>query len=306
MISETNEYKTFLSEFDSNLTFISELSELIRYNGGVISFITDKNIYEVDTELLDSAVQTLRSIKLCCSIGSFSDANTLVRKLRDDVILYVFILEIVQNRKFLNEEDLSKFAPKNNKFDADRFLEVLDNIRFNDTLSDDERAIDAWLSNTVDKLPNPIKKRLSFENYMKRLKQNTYIADILSTYNLEDYWEKLRHRLNDYVHNNGKKFTIQNSIVGSDKALEILLKNINTHISYISSFFLVLILMVDAKLIGSSDLIDYLDANVEPPEGCQYLIAPFAQEFIDTKVVKLHSELKQYLQANNNNGMKID
>ena len=37
-------------------------------------------------------------------------------------------------------------------------------------------------------------------------------------------------------------------------------------------------------------MIDHLDADMEPPEDCQYFIANFVQEFIDTKITKLHPE----------------
>jgi len=88
--------------------------------------------------------------------------------------------------------------------------------------------------------------------------------------------------------------------------VETYLKEILTQTSCISSLFLVLLLMVQSSLISSSDLIDHLDANLEPPEGCQYEIAPFIQNFIDLNVVRLHPELKEFLKDNNVNGMKID
>jgi hypothetical protein len=53
-------------------------------------------------------------------------------------------------------------------------------------------------------------------------------------------------------------------------------------------------------------MIDYLDFDMQPPEDCQYQIAPFIQDYIDNKVVKIHPELKQFLKDNNNYGMKIN
>lgn len=64
--------------------------------------------------------------------------------------------------------------------------------------------------------------------------------------------------------------------------------------------------MVDSTLISSTDYINHLDCNLEPPEDSQYFIASFIQDFIDSKVSKLHPELKQYLKDNNINGMKIE
>lgn len=91
-IDETEEFKTFAKEIDYLIDFFKSFSELIFYNGRVISFISDNNYLTLDTTLIDSSSQTLQSIKLCCSIGSFSDANTLIRKLRDDLIQYIYIV----------------------------------------------------------------------------------------------------------------------------------------------------------------------------------------------------------------------
>ena len=305
-INEIEAYETFSKDFDYQVDFLQNLSELITYNGVVISFIANENIHILDTSLIDNSVQTLKSIKLCCSIGSFSDANTLIRKLRDDLILYIFVLDIIHNRKSFNEDDLNDFDFKNESFDAEKFTKSFLNIRFNNILTENEQVVDAWFNNTVNELHFKIKKKLDFSNYMTHLQGNSNVNEILVHYNLQDYWENLRRKLNDYVHNNGVKFTRQNYISANNKYIDTHLKNINIRVSYISSLFLVLLLMVNSKLISSTDLIDHLDGNIEPPEDCQYFIAKFIQEFIDLKVSKLHPELKAYLKDNNKYGMKIE
>lgn len=301
-IKETEEFGAFASEIDSLIDFFENFSGLMFFNGRIISFISDKNIYALNTNLIDSSVQTLRSIKLCCSIGSFSDANTLIRKLRDDLIQYVYILNIVKLRQPFVEDDL-----KNIKFDnPENFANSLLDIKLSDNLTDDEKAISAWLNNTVSDLTGHLKRKLEFKNYMKILKQNRHIIQILKKYKLEKYWESLRSRLNDYVHNNGTKFSTYNLIKANDKNLKIHLNNINIRTSYISSFFITLLLMIDSSLISSTDYIDHIECDLDPPDNSQYYIASFIQNFIDTKVSKLHPELKQFLKDNDNYGMKIE
>jgi len=78
-VGETEQYKIFAEEFDKSIDFLDSLSTLIKYNSRLILFKTNKSSHFIDTSLLDNSVQTLRSIKLCSSIGSFSDSNTLVR-----------------------------------------------------------------------------------------------------------------------------------------------------------------------------------------------------------------------------------
>jgi hypothetical protein len=301
-VDETEEFKNFSTEIDNLVEFFKRFSELIFYNGRIISFFTDSSIHYLNTSLLDSSSQTLRSIKLCCSIGSFSDANTLIRKFRDDLILYVYILSIIDTRTPFIEEDL-----KNLKIDnPEEFVDSFSTIRINSILTDEEKAVTAWFTNSVSDLPKSIRRKLEFENYMKIIKQNPKISHILEQYNLQNYWETLRKRLNDYVHNNGVRFSTHNSIRVNDKNLDVHLKNINTRTFYIASFFIVALLMVDSSLIASTDYIDHLDCNLEPPEDSQYFVANFIQHFIDSRITKLHPELKQYLIDNNNYAMKIE
>ena len=141
---------------------------------------------------------------------------------------------------------------------------------------------------------------------MTVLKQNDNINHILTEYKLQEYWETLRKRLNNYVHNNGTLFSRHNFISVIDKNLGTHLNNICVRTTYVSSFFIVVLLMIESSLISSTDYIDHLDCNMEPPKDSQYFVASFVQDFIDKKVATLHPELKQYLKDNNINGMKIE
>ena len=301
-IDETEEFKNFSEDIDYITDFFSNLSDLIFFNGSVISFFSYKDLHTLDTNLIHSSAQTLKSIKLCCSIGSISDANTLIRKLRDDLIQYIYILNVINLRKPFIEESLKDFKTD----EPEKFINTLSNLQYNDILTDDEQAVTAWFKNAVQDLKRPIRRKLEFENYMIFLKQNKNINQILTEYNLEEYWETLRKRLNNYVHNNGKNFSNHNFISAYDKNLGTHLNNINIRTSYISSFFLVVLLMIESSLISSSDYMDHLECNLEPPENSQYYIANFVQDFIDKKISKIHPELKQYLKDNNIHGMKIE
>lgn len=300
-IEDTEEFRVFSLDIDYLIEFIDGFSDLLTYNGHVISFITDKDFHTLNTTLIDSCSQTLKSIKLCSSIGSFSDANTLVRKLRDDLLQYVYILNIINLRKPFFDEGVKNIKTDN----PEDFAYSILNLQLNNELTEDEQAVTAWFKNTVSDLLRPVKKKLEFENYMKVLKQNKNVYHILTSYNLQEYWEALRKNLNNYVHNNGTRFSNHNSISAYDKNLGTHLKNINTRTSYVTSFFLVLILMIESSLISSTDYIDHLDCDLEPPEDSQYCVASFIQDFIDKKVAKIHPELKQYLIDNNIHGMKI-
>ena len=75
-ITEVEKYKIFETEFDNNIDFLKNFTDLVTFSGRLISFISKEKVLIVNSSLLESSVQTLKSIKLCCSIGSFSDANS--------------------------------------------------------------------------------------------------------------------------------------------------------------------------------------------------------------------------------------
>lgn len=278
MILDSEEFKKFDLEFQQNSGFLDNLSKLIAISGRIIMFISNKGFYTINTALLENSIRTLESIKMCSSLGNFADANTLIRKLRDDLLLYVYIISITNKRRLTSNSDLT----------------------------DDEKAVEAWLNNTVKELDYKTKKKLGFDNYMKYLKKDPNIENILKSYQLDNYWSYLTTKLNDYVHNNGLQFTLHNVIKSNTTQININLLNINIRTSFIITFFLILILMTESSLLSSGDAIDYLEEDLDIPEGCQFEIAPFIQKYIDEKVIKIHPELKQFLKDNNSHGMTIE
>lgn len=280
-INETSEYQKFSKEIDYLIDFFDSFYELSTYNGRIISYYCNNQYFRLDGTLIQSTTQTLKSIKLSCSIGSFSDANTLIRKVRDDLFQFLFILNIINSRSSPSfEENLNP--------------------------NEDQQTVFAWFGNTVKDLPKKIKKKLEFENYMTVLQKNNAVQKILDKYKLENYWDTLRRKLNDYVHNNGIMYCRQNCIEVDNKYINIHFENSITRLDYVCSLFLSLLLMIDSAIIMSSDYIDHIDMNMEPPENSQFWIPDFIQNFIDTKITELHPELKQFIKENNIDGMRIE
>lgn len=205
------------------------------------------------TTLIDSAHRTVRNLKACCSIGAFSDANTLVRKLRDDLLQYTYVLSIINEfSRNINLDDL--YIMPENKENIDH--ELIERLK--SKLPKYELAVRAWCGNTVDKQKWSIRKKLDYLNYMEVLKNNHFVIQVLNQYDLENYWDKLSKRLNNYVHGNGTSYATHNRVMKHDENLEVHLKNIEYRTSYVVSFFMVLLLMIDSSLISSSDYTDYV------------------------------------------------
>lgn len=298
-IDENEEFLVFAKEIDDLSEFLELFSDLIVQNGHNISFCQNGKYFSVNTTLIDSASKTIKSIKLCCSIGSFSDANTLIRKLRDDLLQYVYILIITVSRQ--------SFRPESARESIKETLNLLSRLPPYDTLSEDEEAVKAWFENKVEEL-NPRKKRmkLDFENYMNVFRKNEKINKILKEFGLDHRWNELSRNLNNYVHNNGVKYSKHNIIDANNNILGTHLNEINNKTSYIVSVFVVLIILTKSDLIASTDYMDHVELEREPIENSQYFIANGIQEFIDTKISKIHPELIDFLKRNNTHSMIID
>lgn len=299
-IAETEYFTSFSKDMNYLISFFDNLSDLISRNNREALFFSKIESFSLGTELIESSAKTLKSIILCCSIGSFSDANTLIRKFRDDLIQYVYMLSIITSRKPFLEESINDL---NVKAPEDITNSIL-NLQFNELLTDDEEALTAWFKASVSESKR-FKDKLKYGNYMEVLKQNENIKNVLVKYKLQEYWNDLSKRLNDFVHNNGIQFSKLNKISVYNKDLRIYLRNISKTSACISSFFLILLLMIDSSLIASSDYIDHLECHINPPRDSQYFIPYFVQDFIDRKVSKLHPNINQYLKENNISGMNI-
>lgn len=297
-IDQTLDFQSFSGEIDYLSEFLSDFAQLISFNGHIISFFSDNHYFILDTKLLESSAKTLESIKLCCSIGCFSDAHTLIRKLRDDLLQYLYIITVMTNRNPFTDESIAGIQTDN----PEKFTDSISKLRFNKELSMDEQAVISWFENTMT---NSFRKQLDFQNYMRVLKLNDNINQILNKYNLKEYWERLRKKLNDYVHSNGEKI-VRHNVYADLNLINSQLENIIHSSTYVLSFFIALLLMIDSSLISSTDHIDYLESNLTPPPDSQYWIPGFIQEFIDNKIAKLHPELKQYIKDNNVHGMNIE
>lgn len=61
-------------------------------------------------ETMMSICRTLETIDFCCNREAYSDAYTLIRKYRDDLMQYLFVLNVIQNEHGLTDEEAEKFT----------------------------------------------------------------------------------------------------------------------------------------------------------------------------------------------------
>ena len=66
-----------------------------------------KGPYMLSGETMMSICKTLETIDFCCNRDAYSDAYTLLRKYRDDLMQYLFVLNVIQNKHGLTDEEVT-------------------------------------------------------------------------------------------------------------------------------------------------------------------------------------------------------
>ncbi|MEX2410280.1 MAG: hypothetical protein WD607_02725 [Candidatus Paceibacterota bacterium] len=249
-------YQSALKEVESVIEIYKSISDLILFTGKLYMVIVSGRSCILGTELIDSTVMTLKNIKSCLTNGSLSDAYTLLRKVRDESLLFLYFLIIVRNNH-------------------SKKVEINDQIQ---NLFD-------WYDSKISYIKNE-----EVFNYIRKY-QN--VDSVISKHDLDSEWEELRIKLNEYVHTKGVKNASSNysQIYDYESGFE----EIGEDIKYIAVSFIFILLMIDSTVIMSTDYIDYLEMNMIPPDGSQYEIAPVVQKFIDTYLKTYNNELVTFI-----------
>lgn len=296
-----NEFNKVIDKTSDLLDFLGDSAT----QSPIINTISNKT-YILNAEFLFATSNTLNSITACCRIGCFADANMLIRKYRDDLFLYLYIIETSNNLKGLTEEEINKIVA--GEMTGEKLLKIVmltSTIMSSGIRKDKEdKAVDAWFNNAVKS--KKYKDCIDICNYIKYLKRNRLIKDCIEKFNLKEKWIDLGYRQNDYTHNNGRRFLTDNIIsYNESKKSESLLNKVYEDIATITSYFLIILILIKPEYISSSTYVDFLDNGLVPPSESQYWIASIVQEYLDEFVIKLHPDIKEYLRDNNPYGMKI-
>ena len=261
--------------------------------------IGKKGKYAISTETMMSVLNTLTAIDFCSSRNAYSDAYTLIRKYRDDLMQYLFILNVIQNTHGLTEDEINSYT-----FDLDSMIKMIESdfsiLSSGKYKSDVQLAMESWMYNDLDDTNNAQYRKQYFDTskYKKYLMSTDKRIDSLMKTFLNPIWASSDRTLNNYVHTNGKKYLTDNYIYQVDsqkKTVEL----VNT-LQQITNIFLCLLAIVDSTKMMSSDYRDYSEMGEQPPDNCQYWVCPCIIDYFN---ISLNKELLSYIQANENNGM---
>ena len=244
------EIRDFLNEF-GYLTSNRDIL-IIRRIGPVCSNI-----------ILTSATKTLESIRYCCINANIADAYTLLRKYRDDLFYYLYLLAVADNSDFT------------------RFVEL-------EHLNEAEKNIWNWFNNQ--------QKNLHISSVLKYLATNKEIKKAIERFKLRDWFDRIGIKLNDFVHANGRVFYNKsyNRMV-NEQNVKLLCEEFAQITVSITVVFIFLIVIINPFLVMANDYLDYLEFNEIPPEGSQHWVAPFISDFLIKYISVLDENCINYL-----------
>lgn len=272
--------------------------------------LADDEIYIIDGAPIEATKETLLSILNCCKRACFSDAFTLLRKFRDDLAQYLFIIFTIQRIEGLSNKELDKYLKDlSDIHSVTEGLNLLyDIMSSNKKKKPHKKAIDAWLANTLSDASKIEERRQYFSasRYINTLTEKDETIKICHETYLKQLWDKNNNELNNYVHQNGTRYYLSNIPKLNRKRREELINDMILTIRETLIIFVSLIILIKPSSIAASNYTDYLDMGMSPPEGSQYLIAPVIQNFIDIDIAGVSQDLKQFLKENNKYDMRIE
>lgn len=239
----------------------------------------------ISCETMMSVLQTIETIDFCCKRSAYSDAYTLIRKYRDDLMQYLFILNIIKNRHGLTDDEAKLFS-----LNPESMLEMI-KLDFEILVSGDrkteaELAMEKWVYNELGNTENigDRKKYFDASKYKSYLiSQDEKIGYIFNEFLLEK-WKTEDRKLNNYVHTNGIKYLTDNYIYQEhkeDKDGELIKTMQN-----ITDIFLSILALVDSSKLRSSDYLDALEMCSAPEQGSQYWVCPIIVEYMNDRFEK--------------------
>lgn len=222
-------------------------------------------------QILDSASRTVESIRYCCLNGNFADAYSLLRKYRDDIFYYIYMLVVGE------KTDIMQFFELNN-------------------LSVDEKNIYDWAKNQQSDVYIGV--------VFKAIATLPRVNDVIKKYKLKDSFDKLATKLNNYAHSNGHSYyNFSYKRMDMNRTIKKNCDEFEKAVIYITMSFLMVLIVIRPGLIMAEDYIDYLDCGDNPPDGSQYWVAQFVSEFISKHKGSLDEKCDEYLR--NVSGMQL-
>lgn len=143
---ETN-YKFRFREIENIWHIFFCLSDLA-FSSMEVSY-GERGPFMLSGQTMMSICKTLETIDFCCHRNAYSDAYTLIRKFRDDLTQYLFVLNVIQNKHGLIDKEVEKFT-----IDLDSMMKMIELdvsiLVSGERKTDAEFAMEKWMYNILE------------------------------------------------------------------------------------------------------------------------------------------------------------
>lgn len=214
---------------------------ILTFNQNFKAIHTSNGLVTLDCYcILQSATQTFSSMLLCIEYGNIADSYVLLRKFRDDLFFYLYVLNTCANTK--------------------------------DIGSKDKKYITDWKSNELS--------NLNISEIIKQITTSRICDDFTKKYEIQAELKKISKTLNNYTYGNGPLYYNRPYSRYRDIELKQHIQELLHLTNYISVTFIFLLILISPICIMSDDYTSYLENDCTAPKGTQYLVAPFVEQFV--------------------------
>ena len=294
---ENNEYKFYSYDIENIRDIFLCLSDAT-FSSSEVSY-GRKGAYILSCQTMMSVCKTLETIDFCCFRNAYADAYTLIRKFRDDLMQYLFVLNVIQNEHGLTDKEVEQFEMSPESMMKMIELDIATLIS-GERKTDAELAMEKWIYNVLENTENAMDRKNFFDASKYKaylLSNNEKVRYIFENFFI-DKWKKEDRKLNNYVHTNGIQYLMNNYVYQDSKVQKD--KELIESLQNIVDIFLSILAVIDSIKFHSSDYLDALEMNADPQEGSQYLVCPIIVDYMNER---FDSVLLKYIQDNEGHGM---
>ncbi len=286
---------------------IKEFNSLLE--GISINLLQEAGKYKVKYKMftigINSSQDSLKGILELCKRGNIVDTYVLIRKIRDNLFLNLFLLaDYFCNTAPTNLDDdlIDIDAPG---IDINKFLDYLSKriIEIDDFERENfqKSVINNWYKNKLSK--EQMREYIGYQGFKTNLETlNESIKECNKSF-FDKLLNKISKKLNNYVHSNGICYLDNVQFRMSNKAQNEFI-SIRNFLYNLMKTFMVSIFLINPLLVQAENYMIFFDLEYKHYEKYKYYIFPTALNIFE-EIRKNNKRLFEFLDKNNINKMYI-
>ena len=306
---EMNKFRKALLDsidFSNKLDSFSEIIDRIsQMNLSRLKFLSIKKKTPCLSIGMEASIVTIEGIKTLCEIGDVVDAFVLLRKIRDNLFLDLFLISEAINNHPLESEFSFLLSELNENQITDELTRYIRATIETEEQNENIQAINQWVDGNYTNKENKKQRQkyFGFSQYLKSIENKCPELKECHEKYLGKLFDGLENQLNNYVHSNSPSFISDSRFSYSKENYLGSVKSLITSMDDLKRIFIIVLYFVDSTLLATDDYSDVIEMGMKPIEGSQYYtIYQVVDEFENIR--REDSGLYEFLKAHNRYGMK--